>query len=149
MWPFVVGLILVAALDCWLEVVAGTAIAPGLEGRLLQLLPPVVMLCIAVITVTAVQQDNLVGDRHDWLLRPIQSHSVLAAKLLFVGLVVHAPLLLIDVLEISLSGLPVRQSLIAALSHQLVLFFIITTPALMVGATTRNVVGALGFIAGL
>jgi hypothetical protein len=149
MWPFVVGLVLVAALDCWLEVVAGTAIEPGTETMLLQLLPPVVMLCIAVITVAVVQQDNLVGDRHDWLLRPIRSHSVLSAKLLFVVLVVHAPLLLIDVLEIALFGLPVRQSLIAALSHQLVLVCVITTPALMVGATTRNVVGALGLIVGL
>jgi hypothetical protein len=149
MWRFVLGLALVAALDCWLEVVAGTAIVPGAEAMLLQLLPPVVMLCIAVMTVTVVQQDNLVGDRHDWLLRPIQSHSVLAAKLLFVGLVVHAPLLLIDMLEMAFSGIPLRQSLIAALSHQLVLFCVITTPALMVGATTRNVVGAVGFVVGL
>jgi hypothetical protein len=148
MWPLVLGLVVVAALNCWLEVVAGTVVVPGAEEMLLQLLPPVVMLCIAVVTVTVVQQDNLVGDRHDWLLRPVQSHSVLAAKLLFVGLVVHAPLLLIDMLEIASSGLPVRQSLIAALSHQLVLFCVITTPALLVGATTRNVVGALGLVVG-
>jgi hypothetical protein len=149
MWPFVTGLILLAALDCRLETVTGTVVVPGPMSILLQLLPYVLMLGIAVITVMVVQQDNLLGDRHDWLLRPIHSRSVLSAKLLFVGVAVHGPLLLIDLLELESTGLSVRQSFIASLSHQLVMFSLLTTPALMIGATTRNVVGALGLSVGL
>jgi hypothetical protein len=149
MWPFLAGLILVAALHCGLEVAAGTVITPGPMTMLLQILPIVVMLSIAVVTVIVVQQDNLVGDRHDWLLRPIPTHSVLAAKLLFIALAIHGPLFLIDVVGVASTGVSVRQSLIAALSHQLVQFFILTTPALVVGATTRNVVVAMGFSVGV
>lgn len=149
MWPFVAGLTTIAAIQCGLEVATGTVIAPGPLALLLQLLPIVVMLSIAILTVIVVQQDNLLGDRHDWLLRPIPSHSVLAAKLLFVALAIHGPLLLIDVLGVASTGISVRQSLVPALSHQLVLFFLVTTPALLVGATTRNVVAAVGFTVGM
>jgi hypothetical protein len=145
MWPFVAGLLLVAALDSWLDVVAGTLLVPGLISIVLQLLPVVEMLGIAVVIVMVVQQDNLLGDRHDWLLRPIDTDQVLAAKLLFAGLAVHGPLVLIDALETVSIGLSIQQGLIAALSHQSVLFCLFTTPALIMGATTRNLVGALGF----
>ncbi|HEV2701913.1 MAG TPA: hypothetical protein VGV09_09810 [Steroidobacteraceae bacterium] len=149
MWPFVALLTTLAAMQCGLEISAGTVVPAGPMVVLLQLLPLIVWLSIAVVTVIVVQQDNLVGDRHDWLLRPIPAHSVLAAKVLFVILAVHAPLFLIDVLQIAATGISVRQALIPALSHQFVLFFLATTPALIVGATTRNVVAAVGFSVGV
>ncbi len=144
MWPMAAALLLVAALESGLRTAAPT-IALGPFVFLLTLLPIVIMLGIAFVTVIVVQQDNLVGDRDDWLIRPIFAHSVLAAKLLFVVLALHAPLLLIDILEVARTGISVQQSLAPAMSHQLVLFCLFTTPALMIGATTRSVVGALVF----
>ena len=144
MWLLVAAVLLVAALESGLRIAAAT-IALGPFVFLLTLLPIVVMLGIAFVTVIVVQQDNLVGDRDDWLIRPIPSRSVLAAKLLFVALALHAPLLLIDILELVRTGISVQQSFSPAISHQLVLFCLFTTPSLMIGATTRSLVGALTF----
>jgi hypothetical protein len=147
MWPLAAALVSVAVIESSLRTAPATTLGPFVF--LLSLLPIVIMLGIAFITVIVVQQDNLVGDRDDWLLRPIPTHSVLAAKLLFVALALHAPLLLIDIVEVARTGISPVQSLAPAMSHQLVLFCLFTTPALMIGAATRSLVGALTFSVGV
>jgi hypothetical protein len=148
MWPLAAPLILLAVLVSGLRAAAAT-ITLGPFAFLLTLLPIVIMLGIAFVTVIVVQQDNLVGDRDDWLLRPIPAQTVLAAKLLFAVLALHVPLLLIDIVEVARTGISLQQSLVPAMSHQAVLFCLFTTPSLMIGATSRSVAGALIFSFGI
>src|SRR5689334_18263428 len=48
-----------------------------------------VFVAFAVLTVIAVQQDAIPGDRQDWLVRPIRRRDLMLAKFLFILLAVH------------------------------------------------------------
>lgn len=146
MWPFLAGIALVAIFGMTLRAAVGTGPISDALSIMLNLLPVALEFSVAFIAVIVVQQDNLLGDRQDWLLRPIRSGDVMLAKLVFVIVAIHGPLLLVDILEVKLTGISFAQSLVPALSHQLVLFCCFTAPALIVGAVTRTALTALSFV---
>ena len=61
-----------------------------------ELLPGFALLGVMVTVVLAMHQDPIPGARQDWLVRPIRRMDLAAAKLLFVLLMVQAPLLVVD-----------------------------------------------------
>lgn len=80
--------------------------------------------------------EPLVGDRHFWLTRPYSRSAVLLAKGLFVVAFLLLPLLLVQALAVSSSGLPV--SLGGLLLNQLAIAAVVCLPAAAVAALTPS-----------
>ena len=97
----------------------------------------------ALITMV-VQLDPIPGERQDWLARPIPRLDLLVAKLLFVVLFVHAPLLAADTLHGLAAGFPLGQTLAAAGARNLYLFGLMTLPVMALAAMTGSVKKTLG-----
>jgi hypothetical protein len=104
-----------------------------------------VVFLIMVFTIAfVVHQDPMPGTRQDWLVRPIRRKDLLVAKLLFVLLVVHLPMLLCDVGGGLARGFAFGDTLGAALIRNLNLLVMVTLPALGFAAMTANVAQFLG-----
>lgn len=112
-------------------------------GYVTILYPIVVLMGMASLAVTLVHQDPLPGTAHDWLVRPVPRRDLLLAKLLFVMLLIHLPMLLLDFSEATLIGTPAREALFAASTRSVFLFCAITAPALMLGAVTASLAEAI------
>src|SRR6516165_9516313 len=98
LWPFVLGaagIQFAQAAVRYTLVQAGAAAAQTLL-ILLGLLTPVSLLAAAFLIATAVHQDAVPGVRQDWLVRPVRRKDLLFAKLLFLLVMVHGPILLAD-----------------------------------------------------
>ena len=106
---------------------------------LAQLSVPAVFLAIVFAIALDVQQEPIPGTRQDWLGRPIRRQDLLLAKLLFVLVAVHVPMILGDVAGAMARGFPFGEALGAALSRSLLLFVTLTLPALAFAAMTRTV----------
>jgi hypothetical protein len=106
----------------------------------------------ALLIVMAVQQDPIPGVGQDWLARPIRRRDLFLAKLLFVLLVIHAPLLVTGMLHGLWDGFSPGASLAAALVRNLGLLLLFSLPCLTIGALTRNLtevlVGAVAMFIG-
>lgn len=143
LWPFAIAVATSQAINGALHFLRGH-LAPSINLMVISIVFPVIsLLGIALLTLVVVQQDPLPGTRQDWLIRPIRRRDLLLAKLLFVLLLIHLPILALDTTEATLEGFPTIEALSAALSRQLSLFVLLTTPALVLGAVTRSAAEAL------
>jgi hypothetical protein len=102
------------------------------------------LLGIVVLTIALMHEDAVPGVRQDWLTRPIDRADLIFAKLLFVMLMVQAPLLLADVSEALLDGFSFQASLGAAAARNVAILCFFSLPALMLGAVTRNLMESFG-----
>jgi|GEM_PF-6142132 len=102
----------------------------------------VAMIAIVLMVIAVVQQDALPGLTQDWLIRPIRRADLLAAKLLFVG-IVQLTILAADTLQIFTRGFSFREALPGALAHNLYFGVILTLPAMCVAAVTETLVEAV------
>ena len=91
-----------------------------------------------VAIIEAVHSDAVPGVRQDWLVRPIRRRDLLAAKLLFVVLLVLSPAFVAEVLGVALNGFSVSQAFFAALSSSLFFLLVIYVPLLAFLSLTRN-----------
>jgi hypothetical protein len=105
---------------------------------LAQLATTAVFLAIVFTVALGVQQEPIPGTRQDWLVRPVRRWDLLAAKLLFVLLAVHVPMLLGDAVQTLAHGFPLGQALGAALARTLLIFVTVSVPALAFAAMTRT-----------
>ena len=69
------------------------------------------------LVAAAVHLDAIPGVRQDWLVRPIRRKDLLAAKILFVILLVQGPIFLAEFGGATATGFSFEQSLSASLSH--------------------------------
>lgn len=143
LWPFCLG-----ALACQVTLVILRARAepfgPTQEiGGAVILLSILLVMGITVLILTAVQQDPIPGTGQDWLARPIPRRDLLLAKLLFVLLVIHSPILVTGLLHGLWDGFSFGESLEAALSMNLYLLLVFSLPLMTIGALTRNVTEAV------
>jgi hypothetical protein len=122
------------------------ALAPFEEPRGLvvaaQIVSYLVLLGVAVLITAAVQQDVLVGVSQDWLIRPIRRGALLCAKLLFILITVHGPMLLVDIAHGTAAGFPPRQTIAAALTRSAYIAVILDLPVLAIAALTKTLVQA-------
>ena len=145
MWPMALALTTLQTLSALRTVVLGHFNEPRLLYTMTGFLQFLVLLGIVVTSLTAVHQDPLPGDRQDWLIRPVRRVDVWLAKVLFVLLLVLAPIFLIDIAEQLALHLPLSVSLSAATSRAFVLLSVFALPALVLGAITRSFAEALVF----
>ncbi|MGH8256100.1 MAG: ABC transporter permease [Steroidobacteraceae bacterium] len=144
LWPLSLAVVLLGALSGLRIPVDGHFFGSILE-QLTSFLPRLVELGIAIVAVTVVHQDALSESQDDWLVRPLLRRDVALAKVLFVLLTVNVPLLIIDVLVQLALHFPLSVSVGVAASRALLLVFLVSLPALMVGAVTRSLANAFMF----
>ncbi len=106
---------------------------------LAQLSVAAVFLALVFAMALDVQQEPFPGTRQDWLIRPIRRWDLLLAKLLFVLLVVHVPMVVGDVAGMTARGFPFSEAVGAAVQRTLLLFVTLSLPALALAAMTRTV----------
>jgi hypothetical protein len=145
LWPMALAVALLQSLCAARTVLLGHFSEPRTLAMLSGFLPLLLYLGIVLVTITAVHQDCLPGVRQDWLTRPIRRRDLLLSKLLFVVLMLHLPILLVDVAEQLALGFPLLASLGVSASRAASLLCIFTLPALMLGAVTRSLTDALVF----
>jgi hypothetical protein len=120
------------------------ALGPFREPRGLvtvaQLFALATSLGIVALVAMVVQEDVLPGVSQDWLIRPIRRSDLLCAKLLFLVLVVHGPMLLADIAHGIAAGFAFRESVVAALSRSVSILLIFELPVVALAATTRTLV---------
>ncbi len=102
---------------------------------------------VMVLVVVAVHQDPVPGARQDWLVRPVRRADLALAKLLFIALLVLAPIWFVDVGVALANGFALPEACVAAAARNLQIFCVFALPAMMVGVITRTFVEAV--IAGL
>lgn len=146
LWP---GVIAVTVLQAAL---AGFEVARGPFGdshdahnfnKLLemeQLLEGVVLAGIALLISIVVHQDALPQIDLDWLIRPLKRWQLAAAKLVFFGACIQAPMFAFDVIGCLAGGFDISHALTAALSRNLFFLVGLTIPAFSIAAVTRNVI---------
>ena len=89
LWRLVVGL---AAAQCLVTILLYRRDHGATDmGRILNLLQMIMLLASGILVAAAVHLDAIPGVRLDWLVRPIKRRDLLAAKLLFVILLVQGP----------------------------------------------------------
>ena len=94
-----------------------------------------------------VHQDTLPGVRQDWLVRPVKRRDLLLAKLLFVLMMVHGPILAADLIEALADGFPMSESLGSAVSRSAYIFVGFSLPLMALASLTRNLME--GIVGGL
>jgi len=99
-----------------------------------------IFVAIAALITAAAQLEVMPGVSQDWLVRPIRRSDLLGAKLLFVLVVVHVPMLLADLAHGTAAGFALRESLTAALSRTAEILLFFSLPVLAIAAVTRTVV---------
>ncbi len=97
----------------------------------------------AFLIVSVVQQDAIPGVRQDWLVRPILRRDLLLAKILFVMLLVAAPMIAADAFGSLLYGFSPGQSLAAAFSRGSALLLFFDLAMLAFASLTRNLTEAI------
>ena len=147
-WRFAVIMALVQFANAALLV----KMSPFQDNRSLNSLMPLMILAILAgipfLIAAVVHQDAIPGVRQDWLVRPIRRRDLLLAKLLFVLIAVHGPMLLADLFRGLANGFAFGPSLAAAASHGLFVLVAFSVPLLAFASLTRNFMEALvaGFI---
>lgn len=98
----------------------------------------------ATLTAVLVQLDGLVSVRQDWLVRPVRRRDLLAAKLLFLLLVVHLPLFISNLAVGVAEGFPFSSLLAGAFTENLYFLLGFTLPIFAFASLARNLTEALG-----
>jgi hypothetical protein len=104
---------------------------------------------IVALIATVVHQDVLPGVSQDWLIRPIRRHDLLRAKLLFVVLAVHGPMLLADTAHGTAAGFAFRDALGAALARSISMLLIFELPVFALAAVTSTLVQIAAAVLGI
>jgi hypothetical protein len=134
LWPAIgVSLVVLGSL-AWHDRWRSDWIAGATEGYLNVLTPLVWALLLGLV----VEQEPIAGDRQFWLTRPYSRGSLLAAKLLFALLFVHAPSLIADCYILTARGFSPGGYLPELLGKQALLAAALTIPAMALASLVRN-----------
>jgi hypothetical protein len=91
-----------------------------------------------ILIAVLVRQEAIPGFRQDWLVRPIPRFDLLAAKLVFIVLTIHVPVLLASVTENMAVGFPFGESIVKAVGHNVVLLLTASLPMLAIASLVEN-----------
>ena len=142
LWPLVAILTAIQFANAAFWFALGPFEAPRGLAIVAQVLSYLVLLSVVVLITATVQQDVLVGVSQDWLIRPVRRGALLCAKLLFVLITVHGPMLLADFAHGTASGFPARDTVAAALVRSASIALIFDFPVFAIAALTRTMVQA-------
>ncbi len=137
LWPFVAGLTALNAITQWSRYgwsVLGDGGWP--------VFGPLALIAWVLFVIVLVHQDVIPGTRQDWLTRPIKRRDVLAAKLLFVVGLLHAPLFVMMTLEVLAAGYSLADAVGGAFVRSLSILFVVSLPTFAVAAVSRNLIEA-------
>ena len=117
------------------------------SGNHFEALATVLTLGLAVsftlLILLTVQQDAVPSVAQDWLVRPIRRRDLLLAKLTAVGLLVHGPIVMVQVIKGVAEGLPLGQMLPAVLLSSLDIALVFSLPVMAIAALSKSVTDAL------
>jgi len=140
LWPLITIVTIAQFTNAVLWLVLGPFREPRGLVTFAQLFALATSLGIVALVATVVQEDVLPGVSQDWLIRPIPRSDLLGAKLLFVVVAVHGPMLLADLAHGITAGFAFRESLAAALGRSVFMLLIFELPVFALAATTRTLV---------
>ena len=129
----------------WLALLAAYAVADALLPRHPQIQFASLMIAVPLavgaffLVATAVFEEALPGDRQYWPTRPYHWRSLLAAKLLFVVLFFHLPLLVSEITALLVNGESLTANASVILDRQLAFAFCMLG-VVAVAVITRNLV---------
>jgi hypothetical protein len=138
LWPFVAGLTALNAITQWADY--GWSVL-GDGGR--PVFGPLALIAWILFVIVLVHQDVIPGTRQDWLTRPIKRRDLVAAKLLFVVGLLHAPLFVMMTIEVLAAGYSLADAVGGAFVRGLSILFLVSLPTLAVATVSRNVIEAI------
>ena len=118
-------------------------------GALLHPLTIAWFIGIAAVTIAAVHQDPIPGVDQDWLIRPLRRTQLLLGKLVFLGITISGPMLVMDLVTGLAARMPFSTVLEAALAKDLFVYLCLIVPVAALAAATRNMTEIILFGAAL
>ena len=127
----------------WLPGMAGyevtVSFSPRAAGALLpSLLTVLIPLSWWILISPAIHEERLVGDRQFWLTRPYEWKSLLAAKLLFIGVFIYVPLFVCQCLVLARAGFNPLSCLPGVAYNLVCITAVLILPLVALAAITRN-----------
>jgi hypothetical protein len=104
----------------------------------------IALIATAALIVVVIQQDPLPTLRQDWLVRPIGRGALLGSKLLYVALLVQGPILLAELCQALMAGLPLGPALSTAFSRSVWMILTMDLPCVALATLTRNMAQTVG-----
>jgi len=144
LWPLVTGVAGVQVMNTAIWFILRNFGGSQMMAQMSELCSIAMFLVVGVLVAIAVQQDAVPGDRQDWLVRPIRRRDLMLAKLLFILIAVHGPMLLVDLALGMAMGFPFWNALSAALSHGVSILVDLSLPVAAVAAMTPTLVVLFG-----
>jgi hypothetical protein len=139
LWPFVAGLTVLNAITQWMRY--GWSVLDNNAGWVI--FGPIAVVGWVLLVVVLVHQDVIPGTRQDWLTRPIKRRDLVAAKLLFVVGLLHAPLFVMMTIEVLAAGYSLADAIGGAFVRSLTIFFLVSLPTFAFAAVSRNLIEAI------
>jgi hypothetical protein len=118
----------------------------GANAAMQQVTMIAVLLGGAFLIAALVHQDAIPGARQDWLTRPITRKHLLLSKILSVILLIHVPMLVVDLLYALANGFPFGSSAGYAVSRNILVLIVLSFPILAFASLTK---GLMETIAGV
>ncbi len=143
LWRMALGVALLAFLPVALLLKMGRFMDYSGLFVMATLLSTIGFLGRGLLIVAAVHHDAIPGARLDWLIRPIRRRDLLLAKVLFVVVMVQAPVLAADLFEALADGFSLAPALGAALARSILLLCVFDLPILAFASLTQNMLEAV------
>lgn len=145
LWPFILGTAGIQFALAGIRYMLDQPRVTDFEAlsALYQVTLPATLLSAGFLIAMAVHQDAIPDVRQDWLVRPVKRTDLLLAKLLFVLVMVHGPILLADTLQALANGFPLGQSLASGATRGLLLLGFVSLPVMAFASLTRNMAEAV------
>lgn len=122
----------------------GAFLDPQFLGGIAQVLLPFAW---AFLVVRVIQSESLVGDRQFWITRPYEWPSLLAAKLLFLAVLLDVPWLIAQCALLRAASFSAGQHVFRLLGMQGAMWLALLLPLFAISTLTRTVVQtALGVV---
>jgi hypothetical protein len=139
LWPLAVLVALAQAANVAIQIALGHFGEPPALAVVGQTFPYLVWLGVVLLIAATVHQDVLPGVTQDWLARPIRRRDLMCAKILFVLIAVHVPMLVADLTHSMLQGFTVAEGLSAAAIHTGLAIVVLDLPVFGIATLTRSV----------
>lgn len=145
MWPLAVGVAVTQVLIMAVIRHSEPFPMPEAKSAVAALLTFGLAVGMTLLILLTVQQEAIPSIDQDWLTRPVKRGDLLGAKLLALLLLVHGPIVLVNVAQGLAEGFTRGSVLLASLDSNFEVALCYTLPAMAIAAMTRSVVQAIVF----